>query len=193
MRKQVRLPDKLVSERRFRASQLYLAGMESARQGRAVEAAANIRLAIAFDPWSDLYKEGFAEVQAEVHRLRAEQLLSEAGSSWDASPRSEALRLLEEALHYRPSDARIHERAASVALALGDLENALEYATAAWELAPENPDCGIALARVQLQQEQFESAGKTLERVRRVAPQHEGLRAATESLQAGRKKVGARR
>ncbi len=193
VRKQVRIPEKILIERRFRAAQLYAAGMKVAQEGRPLEGAASIRLAIAFDPWSDAYTEGFADVQAEVYRLRAEQLLAEASASWDDSTRGEALRLYEEALHYRPGDARIHERAAVAALSIGDVERALEYATGACELAPDDVDCLVVLGRVQIEQERADEARKTLDRARRIAPRHDGVRAALESLRAVKRKFSARR
>jgi curved DNA-binding protein CbpA len=193
VRKQVRLPEKLLSQRRLRATQLYEAGLDAAHAGRAAEGAASIRLAIAFDPWSDAYKDGLAEVQFELHRQRAEALMAEAGASWDDSTRKEALELYEEALSYRPADARIHERAAVVALSLGELERALEYAVQASELAPGDADSLVALARVQLELEQAENARATLDRARRVAPRHEGVRAVQEALRSqGKKKNSAR-
>ncbi len=193
VRKQVRIPDKLLAERRFRASQLFEAGMHSAHAGRPIEGAASIRLAIAFDPWSDAYKEGLAEVQAEVHRLRAEELMAEASASWDDSTRSQALHLYEEALHYRPGDAQIHERAALAALSLGELEKAFEYAARACELLPESPECLVALARVQIEQEQHDAARRTLDQARRLAPRHEAVRAAQEALLSAKKGSRARR
>jgi curved DNA-binding protein CbpA len=188
VRKQVRLPDKILSERRLRAAQLYESGIRAARAGRAPEGAASIRLAIVFDPWSDAYKEGLAEVQFEVHRQRAELLMAEASASWDESTRGEVLALYEEAMHYRPGDARTHERAAVVALSIGETERAQEYAAQACELAPEDPDSWVALARVQIEQDQFETARATLERARRLDPKHGGVRAVQEALRGEKRK-----
>ena len=50
--------------------------------------------------------------------------------------KADALRLLEEAIHYRPADAALQARAAALALEAGELEHAREFAEGARELEP---------------------------------------------------------
>jgi curved DNA-binding protein CbpA len=148
LRRQVRIPDEILQERRIKASQLHKSAQVALRKGAWQEAAAGIRLAIAFDPWCDAYKESFAEAQARVHQLRAAELLERANASFGASAREEALRLYEEALHYRPCDPEVLGRAARLALELGELDKAREYAESACEIAPQEAGHHVTRARV---------------------------------------------
>lgn len=125
------------------------------------EAAANARLAIAFDPAEEAYRLGFAEIQAEVHRLRARALLDQARS---VGAQAEALELLEEAIHYRPSDVELSARAARLALALGDLPRAFSHAQNAAEIEPERVSHHLLCCRVMRRLGDFEAAGAALRR-----------------------------
>ena len=58
-------------------------------------------------------------IQADVHAARAAELLAQADG---AGAKADALRLLEEAIHYRPADAALQARAAALALEAGELE-----------------------------------------------------------------------
>ena len=106
LRRQFRIPEKILAERRFKARQFCDAARVAQHKGSWNEAASCIRLAIAFDPWTDEYKEAFGEVLAQVNRLRAAELFEQARGAWDERSGREALRLFEEAIHYRPSDPR---------------------------------------------------------------------------------------
>ncbi len=139
LRKQFRIPEEVLAERRFKASQFFDAAMVSAKRERWAEAAASVRLAIAFDPFDDRFKAEFANVQAHVHQMRADELLAQANASWDDSSRQDALKLYEEALHYRPSDAEMNDRAATLCLELREFDKAREYAETACDV---NPDAG---------------------------------------------------
>src|SRR5690606_37670018 len=75
------IAERVRKERRQRAKRLFEAGMAAFANGRWLEAAGSVRLAIAFDPWNAIYKERFAEVQARAHQERAKQLLKEADSA----------------------------------------------------------------------------------------------------------------
>jgi curved DNA-binding protein CbpA len=136
LRRHFKIPEEVLVERRFKAKQFHQAAMISARRGSWIEAGASVRLAIAFDPWNDEYKQSFAEVQAQVHQVRAAELLEEADASLDAHSQQEAMRMYEEALSYRPVDPVINAKAASLALELGELEAANEYAEAACAVKP---------------------------------------------------------
>jgi curved DNA-binding protein CbpA len=148
LRKQFRLPLEVVAERKFRARQLAEASRVSSHQGNWKEAAHNIRLAIAFDPWDEGYKRRFGEIQIEVNRVRAEDLLSKADGDWDARSRVEALGLYDEVLHCRPADHASHNCAAQLAFELEDFERALEYADRACELAPDSASYHLTRGRV---------------------------------------------
>ena len=145
LRNRFKMPAKVLTERRFRARQFHDSARAAAHEKRWLEAAASARLAIAFDPWTPAYREHFASIQADVHAVRAAELLEQASN---AGAVTEAFKLIEEAIHYRPADAALHARGAALAIEVGDLERAQEYAEGACELAPEVIAHHLALCRV---------------------------------------------
>jgi curved DNA-binding protein CbpA len=136
LRARFKIPKQLIAERKARAREFYDAFKVASARGRWLEAASNVRLAIAFDPGEREYKRGFGEVQAEVHRVRAETLVEKAEECLAAASPEEGLRLCEEALGYRPGDAAVNHAAARMALEANDLERAREYAEQATEFGP---------------------------------------------------------
>ena len=170
LRRQFRIPEKILTERRFKARQFCDAARVAQHKSNWNEAASCIRLAIAFDPWTDEYKEAFAEVMAEVNRLRAAELFEQARGAWDERSGREALRLFEEAINYRPSDPETHDRAAQVALEIENLERAREYAERACELAPEVAAYHLTRGRVLRGQGLREKARAALEKAIELDP-----------------------
>ncbi len=170
LRRQFRIPEKILTERKFRAKQFAEAARVSGYQRKWKDAAASIRLAIAFDPWTDEYKETFAGIQVEVNQLRAAELEEQANGAMDARSANEALRLYEEAMGYRPVDATIHAKAAAVACELESWDRAFEYAERACELAPEVATHHLVLARALRGQGLRSKAQKVLEHARERDP-----------------------
>lgn len=170
LRRHFRIPEEVLAERRFRARSLRESARVAVAQGGWSEAASAIRLAIAFDPWSDEYKEAFAEIQSSLHQHRAAELLEHGGAGGLSSHASDALRQIEDALHYRPSDARLQHRAAELALDTGDAERAREFAERACELEPEVAAHHSTLGRVLRRAGERGAAREALERARRLDP-----------------------
>jgi curved DNA-binding protein CbpA len=182
LRRHFRIPEEVLAERQFKARQFYQSALVSVHKEWWLEAAAGVRLAIAFDPWCDEYKTGFAEIQAKVHQLRADELLEKANASWDDSARQEALRLYEEALHYRPCDPEANHRAAQLALEVKEYDRACEYAEAACEMSPEVGGYHHTLSRVYRAQGMRDRAKAELEEVIRLDPQDSEARDELRSL-----------
>ncbi len=182
IRRRFRLPPKILAERRFHARQFYTAATVSMKRERWIEAAASVRLAIAFDPWCDEYKQAFSEIQSHVHRVRAAQLLQEAKGAFDDSAKQEALRLYEEALAFQPRDEELNAQAAGLALELAELDRAREYAEIACEVSPENKEHHVMLARVYRKQGLADRAMDALEAANRIDPKDDSVRAEMDSL-----------
>jgi curved DNA-binding protein CbpA len=179
LRRHFRIPEKVLAERKFKAKGFEQSAMVSSKRGNWLEAAASIRLAIAFDPWNDNYKRSFAEVQGKVNQLRADELLREAESSLDGRAQQAALRMYEEALNYRPCDAEINAKAAKLALELGENDAALEYAEAVCDLNPDAAEPHAILAKVLARMGLHDRADQALKRALEIDPDHS---AATEQL-----------
>jgi curved DNA-binding protein CbpA len=172
MRRRFRIPEEVLAERRFRARQLADAARVAQHAGNWNEAASSLRLAIAFDPWTDVYKGAFGEVMSRVNELRAVKLLEEAEGARDVSAGAEALRLYEEVLAFRPGDAAVYGRAAQVALTIDDLERAREYAERACELDPQCAAHALVLARALRRLSMPDEARQALERASRLDPKN---------------------
>jgi curved DNA-binding protein CbpA len=130
---------RVLAQRKARAKTFFETGMAAFQAGRSIEAAASVRLAIAFDPSNSAYRESFASVQRKASEERARQLVREAERALELRDMAGALRLYEDALLHQPHDPSANHEAARLALALGeDLRRAKEYAARACELVPEN-------------------------------------------------------
>jgi curved DNA-binding protein CbpA len=170
LRRMLRVPEKILAERKFKARQFFESYRVAAAQGRWLEAAASTRLAIAFDPGEAAYKQAFAEAQVHVHEIRAAELLEKTGGFLDASEQQEALRHCEEVIHYRPGNAALNHRAASLALELGEFEKAGEYAEAACEIEPEVCAHHVLLCRVLRRSGLPDRARKALQAAEQLDP-----------------------
>jgi curved DNA-binding protein CbpA len=167
LRSRFRIPKKVLAERQFKARQLYQGAQVSAHQNRWIEASASMRLAIAFDPWNPEYKDGFARIQLNVHGLRALELLEQAEN---AGSRGDSMRLLDEALGYRPMDPQVNARAAKLALQLGEVERALEYAETVVEIEPDSAAHHILHARALRRLGRRSEAQRALDQAARLDP-----------------------
>lgn len=183
LRSRFRMPQKVLSERRFKARQFFRSAQTAAHLKNWLEAAASARLAIAFDPWNPEYKESFAGIQAEVHAARALELLEQADG---AKARADALKLLEEAIHYRPTDAALQARAARLAAELDQLESAQEYAESACELEPESAESQLVLCRVLRRRGDLKAARAVLDTAAKLAPKDPEVAAERKLLRRGR-------
>jgi tetratricopeptide (TPR) repeat protein len=125
-------------ERRRKAKSFFEAGMAAFAKERWLEAAGAVRLAIAFDLENAAFRERFAEVQRRAHEERAKALQKQGEGALELRDYPQALRLFEEAVHYRPADPELAMRGAKIAQVLGELRKAKELAAHAVELAPEN-------------------------------------------------------
>jgi curved DNA-binding protein CbpA len=160
-----------LAERKAKAKGFFESGMAAFREGRWREAAASVRLAIAFDPWNEAVKEAFAEVQHKASEERAEQLLKEANANLDLRRVAEALPLFEEALHYRPHDPEVNHMTARLAwLAADDLKKAKEYAARACELRPEVSAYRRTLGQIYKAAGLIANARRELEATLRIDP-----------------------
>jgi tetratricopeptide (TPR) repeat protein len=127
-------------ERKRKAKGFFESGMAAFKKERWLEAAGSVRLAIAFDPDNEAYRGSFSDVQRRAHEERARALRKEADGCYELGDYREALRLYEEALHYRAFDAELSHKTGRLAWKLGtDLRKAKEYAMAACELEPDQP------------------------------------------------------
>jgi len=182
LRRRFRIPKKLLAERQFKARQLFQAAQVAAHQKRWIEASASVRLAIAFDPWNPDYKDGFARIQQNVHGLRAIELLEQAES---AGSRIDSMRLVDEALGYRPMDPELNVRAAKLAIQVDEIERAREFAETAIEVEPDSAVNHALLARALRRLGRYPEAERALDKAAHLDPNAPEVRA--ERLRANQR------
>ncbi|MGI9430922.1 MAG: DnaJ domain-containing protein, partial [Myxococcota bacterium] len=74
---------RVINDRKRKAKTFFESGMSSFRNERWLEAAGSVRLAIAFDPDNQAYRESFADVQRRAHEERAKVLLKQANGAYE--------------------------------------------------------------------------------------------------------------
>jgi curved DNA-binding protein CbpA len=170
-------------ERRRKAKGFFEAGMASFAKERWLEAAGSVRLAIAFDPENEAYREQFSDVQRKAHEERARALVKQAEAALELRDFPQAANLFEEAVHYRPADPELSIRAAKIAWqALGELRRAKELAAHAVELAPENGGYHRLLGLVYKDAGLGANAKRELETALRIDPRDAEAKAALRGL-----------
>ncbi len=170
-------------DRKRKAKGFFEAGMAAFAKERWLEAAGAVRLAIAFDPANEAFRERFADVQRKAHEERARTLQKQGEAALELRDFAQALRLLEEAVDYRPADPELAIRAARVAWqALGELRRAKELAAHAVELAPENGGYRRTLGLVYRDAGLAANAKRELEAALRCDPNDAEAKAALRGL-----------
>jgi curved DNA-binding protein CbpA len=172
-----------LAQRRARAKTFFETGMAAFQAGRWIEAAATARLAIAFDPANQSYKEAFGAVQRKASEERGRQLLREAERALELRDAREALGLFEEALLHRPHDPVANYEAGRLAWTLGeDLKRAKEYALRACELVPESALYRRTLGQIYKAAGLGANARRELETALRIDPKDTTARAELRTL-----------
>ncbi len=143
-----------LAERRRKAKNFFESGIAAFRDQRWLEAAAGVRLAIAYDPRNEAFRESFSSVQRRAHEEQAKLLTRKADEAWEMHDFGEAGKYYEDALNFRPYDAELCIKVARIAHQVGDdLRKAKELAGTACELEPDNPYYRLVLGKI------FKAAG----------------------------------
>jgi curved DNA-binding protein CbpA len=174
---------KALRERQLKAKHYFETGMAAFRAERWLEAAASVRLALAFDPANEAHREAFGQIQQKAHEMRAAQLVREAEAALEIREYPRALAAFEECLQFRPHDADLHHRAARLAqLAGGDLRKAKEWAALACELAPDEAPYRRTLGQIYKAAGLDANARRELRRALELDPRDEESRAELAGL-----------
>lgn len=161
-------------ERRRRAKGYFEAGQKASVAEEWVEAAHQLRLAIASDPGNAEYKESFGDANRRANEIRAERYLKEADSRYELGEYEEAYKRYVDALHCRPFDAVANHRAAKLAWRIQhDLKAAKEYASSACEVEPENAEYRKTLGHIYNAAELHLNAQREFETALRLDPRDE--------------------
>ena len=174
---------RVMKERKRKAKTFFEAGMASFRADRWLEAAGSVRLAMAFDPENEVYREHFVDVQRRAHEERARALIKLAESALEMRDYADAYELLDEAVMYRPADAELAHRTANLAFQLGkDLRRAKELAALAAEIEPEKATYRRLLGQVYKAAGLEANARRELEAALRLNPKDDDAKRELRSL-----------
>jgi len=174
---------RIARERRRKAQRYFTAGQEALGAERWVDAAQQLRLAIACDPANADYKLAFGDANRRANEIRAERFLKEADAQFQLGAYPEAYKRYVDALHCRPFDAEANHRAAKLAWRVeGDLRAAKEYAACACEVAPDVAAYRKTLGQVYAAAELWLNAQRELERALRLDPADDETRQELRSV-----------
>jgi curved DNA-binding protein CbpA len=175
-----------IQQRRLKAKRLFEAGVAAFGRKRWGDAASSVRLAIAFDPWNDAYKERFVEIQMRYNEERALTLRAQADDALDMREFDRALALVEEALDLKPHDPDLLHRGAKLAwVAAEDLHRAKDYAQRACELRPEVASYRRTLGQIYKAAGLRANARRELEVALRLDPKDKEAEAELRSMGRG--------
>lgn len=143
-----RVPEEVRDQKSAKGDELFRAAQLAQKMGRHAEAAANMRLAVAFDPFNREYKRVLGEIQSEIAATTLEAMLNEDIGSFNEREVDDARRLSDELLLYRPNEAKALDLAARVCVAVEDAERANEYCLRTIEMEPEASTYRVTMAQI---------------------------------------------
>lgn len=171
------------ADRKRKAKAFFEAGVTAYAAERWLEAAGSVRLAIAFDPGNQAFRERFVEVQRRAHEERAKQLVKLGEAALDMRHYGDALGYFEEAFQFRPYDGELAMRAAKIAWQSGaSLKKAKEFALAACEVDPEVGAYHRVLGQIYKAANLAANARRELEAAVRIDSKDKEARAELRSL-----------
>ena len=184
-----RMPFKIdhagIAARREKAAEIFRAAELSLNNGRLSEAEASIRIAISFDPGRAEFKEALGSIRIQAAGARATKLLASPSDRMSDGELREALNLLEDVLIYRPHDPELNDRAARVALQLGNIELAKGYVDTLIEGTPEVAAHHTLLGRIYREQDDLDAAVNAFETALKLDEEDLDARRALASARIG--------
>ncbi len=126
-------------ERREQAEEIFKAVISAERMGRITEALSQVRLALSFDPRNREYNEKLTELKGRYAEVRCDELLDDMRGldRMAEAELEEVADLLNELIELNDQDASLHWKAAEVALAAQQLDDATKSVGTALELEPD--------------------------------------------------------
>jgi tetratricopeptide (TPR) repeat protein len=143
-----KIPEEIRQAKAAKGDDLFKAALISQKMGRLSEAASNMRLAVAFDPFNAEYKRAFGALQAEIALQQIDEMLGGPTASIGGADKREAQRLCKDALQFQPDDTSVLDRAARIHILVDQLDQAEEYIKRAVEIDPKAGGLHRTLAAV---------------------------------------------
>jgi curved DNA-binding protein CbpA len=177
-----KVPDNLRRERSDKGEELFEAAQVAESNGDLADAVASLRLAIAFDSGNAEFKQAFGRVQAELAMQKIDEILTCQSSVLDAGSRRELQKLIADALAHRSEDHEVKHLVARSWLALGNDDQAMEYAEKAAAELPNSVLYLTTVAEIHLSRSERGYATKRLEEALRLDPSDVNARKMYERL-----------
>jgi len=130
-----------------RAEEMYQMGLGQLRSGDVFAAVASFKLAMTYDPDNGQYSSMFEEANSEAMLQRAVEVAEQAETAANTGAAAESARLFARAFEMTPNKTEYAVKAAEQFLQVNEVEEALQYAGQAVEVAPKRKGPRIALAQ----------------------------------------------
>ncbi len=160
---------KPIVERLAKAKGFFKAGKKDFLDKNYKSASVNFRLAIAYDPYNEQYKENFAEAQRIVKQEESERLMRKASFEEEVGRFTDALKLMEQAVQITSDNPEPYHKLARLLLNRDkNLRQAKNYCLRAIDINSKNPEYYLTLGSIYEAAGLFRNAAREFEKVLRL-------------------------
>lgn len=160
---------KPIVERLAKAKSFFKAGKKDFLDKNYKSASVNFKLAIAYDPYNEQYKENFAEAQRIVKQEELERLMRKASFEEEVGRFTDALRLMEQAVQVTSDNPEPYHKLARLLLNRDkNLRQAKNYCLRAIDINSQNPEYYLTLGSIYRAAGLFRNAAREFEKVLRL-------------------------
>ncbi len=160
---------KPIVERLAKAKGFFKAGKKDFLDKNYKSASVNFRLAIAYDPYNEQYKENFAEAQRIVKQEELERLMRKASFEEEVGRFTDALKLMEQAVQITSDNPEPYHKLARLLLNRDkNLRQAKNYCLRAIDINSQNPEYYLTLGSIYEAAGLFRNAAREFEKVLRL-------------------------
>lgn len=175
-------------ERKQRAREIFGEAVHAERLGRVVEALTQVRMALTFDPHDAEIKAKRRELSLRYADERSREMFGDLAQldTLGEEELRELTDLIDELLEARSDDARLHQKAAEVALRRERLDDAMKLVGRALEIEPDVPTHHVTLGLVHKARGEMGYSKKAFARALELDPQDDRARKIMATIRPGR-------
>ncbi len=158
-----------ITERLAKAKDFFKAGKKDFLDKNYKSASVHFKLAIAYDPYNEQYKESFAEAQKIVRQGELERLMRRASFEEEVGRFDDALKLMEQAIQITSDNPEPYHKLARLLLNHDrDLRQAKNYCLRAIDINSQSPEYYLTLGSIYKAAGLLRNAAREFEKVLRL-------------------------